>query len=76
MCLVSYGKSFEMPLAVATNILHHVKIIRCRFVRNFIRIFEHQCHKDQTGRQVFVFKWNKKWTTAYFYFKSNSAQIN
>ena len=55
--LLSDGNRDEMLLCVATNILN-VKIIRCRFVRNFIRIFEHhitaQCHKDQTGQQVFV----------------------
>ena len=36
-----------MLLGVATNIFH-VKIIRCGFGWNFIRIFEHLlCHKDQ-----------------------------
>ena len=32
--------NFKMLFGVATNIFH-VKIIRCRFGWNFIRIFEH-----------------------------------
>ena len=30
------------------------------------RIFEHQCHKDQTGQQVFLSKSQKYYTTTYF----------
>ena len=30
------------------------------------RIFEHQCHKDQTGQQLFVRVEQKNYTTTYF----------
>ena len=76
--LLSDGNRDEMLLCVATNILN-VKIIRCRFVRNFIRIFEHhitaQCHKDQTGQQVFVQLLQKNYTTTYFIVPSQSSII-
>ena len=69
-CLVSYGKCFKMlPLFVGYQHFH-VKIIRCRFERNFIKnIWASQCHKDQTGQQVFLcpkVKSKKYYTTTCF----------
>ena len=53
-CLVSYGKCFKMLPGFVGYQHFHVKIIRCRFERNFIKnIWASQCHKDQTGQQVF-----------------------
>ena len=45
--------NFKMLLCVATNIFH-VKIIRCGFGWNFIRIFEHLCVIKIRRSGVFV----------------------
>ena len=63
-CLVSYGKCFKMLPGFVGYQHFHVKIIRCRFERNFIKnIWASQCHKDQTGQQVFFVSKSKKYYT-------------